>query len=359
MDNGVVTKYYYAGGQRIAMRTGSALTYLLGDHLGSTSITTDSAGVKISELRYKPWGEVHYSWTNTPVTTPSYTLSKYTFTGQYSDSYINLLDYGSRRYDPELGRFIQPDSIVPVASQGVQAYDRYAYVNNNPVRYTDPSGHYACGDGEVHNCNGGLSNPRSIDHNSYCNNSTSKNCGEGYSGDNSDIIATGGSSGSNTSVKHGPISCPVQECQYTIPFPEEYGWDWGAYYYNNKTSLGYSILNPAGPNITVSNEGTGVHVFGFGLDRSYDYTTFESSINHNGVQSNLSFGIGASAEDLSVNVFIESSGSVKHNNDSGSSSTRQEFGVRPAVPILVFAAVAIGVVFYIETGNMYSGFAYP
>jgi len=141
VDNGVVTKYYYAGGQRIAMRTGSALTYLLGDHLGSTSITTDSAGVKISELRYKPWGEVHYSWTNTPVTTPSYTLSKYTFTGQYSDSYINLLDYGSRRYDPELGRFIQPDSIVPVASQGVQAYDRYAYVNNNPVRYTDPSGH--------------------------------------------------------------------------------------------------------------------------------------------------------------------------------------------------------------------------
>ena len=52
-----------------------------------------------------------------------------------------MLWYGSRHYDPELGRFIQPDSIVPVASQGVQAYDRYAYVNNNPVRYTDPSGH--------------------------------------------------------------------------------------------------------------------------------------------------------------------------------------------------------------------------
>lgn len=52
-----------------------------------------------------------------------------------------MLWYNSRHYDPQLGRFIQPDSIVPLASQGVQAYDRYGYVNNNPVRYTDPTGH--------------------------------------------------------------------------------------------------------------------------------------------------------------------------------------------------------------------------
>ena len=61
-----------------------------------------------------------------------------------NDSYINLLDYGSRRYDPALGRFIQPDSIVPSATQGVQAWDRYAYVNNAPTRYTDPTGHIGC-----------------------------------------------------------------------------------------------------------------------------------------------------------------------------------------------------------------------
>jgi hypothetical protein len=36
----------------------------------------------------------------------------------------------------------------------VQGWDRYAYVNNNPLAYTDPSGHRACGDGEVINCGG-------------------------------------------------------------------------------------------------------------------------------------------------------------------------------------------------------------
>jgi len=129
----MITKYYYAGSQRIAMRTNGALNYLLGDHLGSTSLTTDAAGNKVSELRYKAWGEVRYATEGVP--------TKYQYTGQYSDSYINLLDYGSRRYDPELGRFIQPDSIVPTTTQGVQAWDRYAYVNNAPTKFTDPSGH--------------------------------------------------------------------------------------------------------------------------------------------------------------------------------------------------------------------------
>lgn len=62
-----------------------------------------------------------------------------------------MLDYGSRRYDPELGRFTSPDTIVP---GGVQGLDRYAYVNNNPVRYTDPTGHSweDCGNRSGYSC---------------------------------------------------------------------------------------------------------------------------------------------------------------------------------------------------------------
>jgi hypothetical protein len=47
---------------------------------------------------------------------------------------------GARWYDPELGRWSQPDTIVP-GFQGNQGLDRYAYVNNSPLRYRDPSGH--------------------------------------------------------------------------------------------------------------------------------------------------------------------------------------------------------------------------
>ncbi len=53
--------------------------------------------------------------------------------------------YNARWYDSALGRFAQADAIVP---GGVQRYDRYAYVNNNPVRYVDQSGH-ATDSGEV------------------------------------------------------------------------------------------------------------------------------------------------------------------------------------------------------------------
>jgi hypothetical protein len=53
--------------------------------------------------------------------------------------------YVARYYDPALGVFTQPDTIVPLASQGVQAWNRYAYVNDSPTNHVDPSGH-ACED---------------------------------------------------------------------------------------------------------------------------------------------------------------------------------------------------------------------
>jgi len=144
--NGVVTKYYYAGAQRIAMRTNGTLNFLIGDHLGSTSLTTSATGTVISELRYKAWGEVRYS--------NGTTATKYQYTGQYSyDSDFGLHFYNARWYDPSLGRFAQADTFIP---GGVQGLDRYAYVNNSPINYTDPSGHtIPCEQGDV--CGNGSS----------------------------------------------------------------------------------------------------------------------------------------------------------------------------------------------------------
>ena len=56
------------------------------------------------------------------------------------DSALALYDYGAHYYDPALGGFVQADTLVPEPGNP-QAWDRYAYVNNNPLRYNDPTGH--------------------------------------------------------------------------------------------------------------------------------------------------------------------------------------------------------------------------
>jgi RHS repeat-associated protein len=119
------------------MRTGSTLNWLFADHLGSTSRSTDARGNNPATQLYKAWGETRYSSGTIPTT--------YLYTGQHRESSLGgpegLYFYGARWLDPALGRFTSPDSIIPEQSQGVQAWDRYAYANNNAVKYNDPTGH--------------------------------------------------------------------------------------------------------------------------------------------------------------------------------------------------------------------------
>jgi RHS repeat-associated protein len=51
-----------------------------------------------------------------------------------------LMDYRARFFSPHLGRFLQPDSIVP-EPLNPQALNRYSYVLGNPIKFIDPSGH--------------------------------------------------------------------------------------------------------------------------------------------------------------------------------------------------------------------------
>jgi RHS repeat-associated protein len=130
----VVTKYYYAAGQRMAMRVGGALYFLHSDHLGSATLTTDSSGNRVGEVRYRPYGERRPGY---PV---GAMVTDRLYTGQQWEQGLGLYDYRARFYDPALGRFLQPDPLVPEPGNP-QALNRYAYVYNNPLRYTDPSGH--------------------------------------------------------------------------------------------------------------------------------------------------------------------------------------------------------------------------
>ncbi len=129
-------KYYSAGGTRVGIRVGSStgqttgLSWLFGDQLGSTSITLNASGAETGELRYTPWGETRYNTGTTPTT--------FRYTGQREQSEIGLYFYNARWYDPQLGRFTSADTMTPKSVQGL---DRYAYVDNNPIKNIDPTGH--------------------------------------------------------------------------------------------------------------------------------------------------------------------------------------------------------------------------
>jgi RHS repeat-associated protein len=181
----------------------STVVYMHSDHLGSVSTITNQAGAVVSSQQFDPWGKVRTGGV-------SVTQTKLNYTGQRKDD-TGLLYYHARYYDPSLARFVSPDSIVPGASSGSggaggslgawqnsaltadfhesillgslhkeialtqqkgfwfqlgdkdrskvdpsgpdnpQALNRYTYVLNNPLRYTDPIGHWVVA---VHKKNG-------------------------------------------------------------------------------------------------------------------------------------------------------------------------------------------------------------
>jgi RHS repeat-associated protein len=111
------------------------LLNMASDHLSSASLMMDASGATVSSQRYLPFGEVRHIDGLTDIT-----QTDLGYTGQRNYTYINLLDYGARWYSTPLGRFTQPDTIVPDLTD-TQAWNRYAYVENSPIRYNDPTGH--------------------------------------------------------------------------------------------------------------------------------------------------------------------------------------------------------------------------
>ena len=127
------TKYYFANGNRVAARHASPASeaeqalQLHQDHLGSTVLATNSNSQPLSDsLSYFPYGE--------QVTGYQLPVTSYRFTGQELDDDLDLYNYNARLYNPTTGSFISADS--------VGGGNRYAYAANNPMIFTDPTGHY-------------------------------------------------------------------------------------------------------------------------------------------------------------------------------------------------------------------------
>lgn len=120
------------GGQRVALRVNSTLYFLHADHLGSATLTTDTSGNRVGEVRYKPYGEVRYILGVMP--------TDRLYTGQRWED-LGLYDYGARMYSPRLARWVSADTMVP-DPLNPQSFNRYAYVYNRPLVYIDQEGHF-------------------------------------------------------------------------------------------------------------------------------------------------------------------------------------------------------------------------
>jgi len=95
------------------------------DGLGSTVALTDSAGVVLERYAYTPFGVGESNTGSTP----------WRFTGRRLDPDTGLYHLRARDYAPLVGRFVQPD---PIGMAG--GLNLYAYVGNDPLNATDPSG---------------------------------------------------------------------------------------------------------------------------------------------------------------------------------------------------------------------------
>lgn len=170
--NGATSTYGYDGlGRRVRKTVNGVTTYFLhdGDHL---VMQLDGNGDPVLEFSYYPGvdrphavkrasdGARFYYTTQQPghvtalVNTSNQVVNRYAytpfgvalstteavaqpfrFTGREFDSETGLYYYRARYYDPALARFISED---PIGLAG--GVNLYAYVGNDPVNYTDPSG---------------------------------------------------------------------------------------------------------------------------------------------------------------------------------------------------------------------------
>jgi RHS repeat-associated protein len=117
--------------------------YPITDHLGSITHIFDNKGLinngLVEERSFDAWGRPRDPITWQRYTTnPSWFIDR-GYTGHEHLFEFNIINMNGRLYDPLVGRMFNPDPILSDATSS-QAYNKYTYVNNNPLKYTDPDG---------------------------------------------------------------------------------------------------------------------------------------------------------------------------------------------------------------------------
>jgi RHS repeat-associated protein len=118
--------------------------YLHRDYQGSVVAITNAAGAVVEKRLFDAWGAVLKVQDGAGNTVAGLTVLDRGYTGHEHLQSVGLINMNGRLYDPKLHRFLQPDNFVQ-QPENTQNYNRYAYVLNSPLKYTDPSGEYGIG----------------------------------------------------------------------------------------------------------------------------------------------------------------------------------------------------------------------
>lgn len=128
-SGGVIARYSQnlSVDEPLAMLRSSTTSYYERDGLGSVTSLSNGAGAIANNYTYDSFGN--------PAASTGTILNSFRYTGREFDTATNLYYYRARYYDPNIGRFISED---PIRFKG--GVNFYAYVGNNPLNLTDPSG---------------------------------------------------------------------------------------------------------------------------------------------------------------------------------------------------------------------------
>lgn len=135
-----VSRFSGSGGN--LSKTEDAFYYLHRDYQGTILAVSNEQGQTVERRLFDPWGNVIKVTDkngNTQSVNPKFTFIDRGYTGHEHFFAVGLIHMNGRMYDPVLKQFLSPDNNIqePFNSQN---YNRYGYVLNNPLLYTDPSG---------------------------------------------------------------------------------------------------------------------------------------------------------------------------------------------------------------------------
>ena len=147
LSNRTRRKYFLYNNQGIVGFVYNTITYMFRKNLFGDITAIYRGNTKVAEYRYDAWG-------NCVVVDPATGLANtsiefignqnpFRYRGYYWDNDLGLYYLMSRYYDPQVGRFINADSLEYLDPETIGGLNLYAYCGNNPVMYADPSGHVA------------------------------------------------------------------------------------------------------------------------------------------------------------------------------------------------------------------------